>query len=107
MTIFTNLFQKLDITFQKLNIFRCGFLQCFNDTISNNGANFKQNPFFTYVRVVTHCVFIGPRHFWEVEVTSYRSPRDSKRVKAEGVRLRQEIEGIAKVCHPARSRPTE
>ena len=46
MTIFTNLLQKLDITFQKLNIFRCGFLQCFNETISNNGANFKQNPFF-------------------------------------------------------------
>ena len=30
-------------------------------------------------------------------MTSYGSPRDSKRVKAEGVRLRQEVEGIAKV----------
>ena len=46
MTIFTNLLQKLDITFQKLNIFRCSFLRCFNETISNIGANFKQNPFF-------------------------------------------------------------
>ena len=38
-------------------------------------------------------------------MTSYESPRDSKTVKAEGVRLRQEVEGIAKVCHPARSVP--
>ena len=38
-------------------------------------------------------------------MTSYESPRGSKRVKT-GVRLRQEVEGIAKVCHPARSRPT-
>ena len=60
MTIFTDLLQKLDITFQKFNIFRCGFLQCFNETISNNGANFKQNPFFTYVRVVTHCAGKDP-----------------------------------------------
>ena len=59
MPIFTNLLQKLDITFRKLNIFRCGFLQFSNETISNNGANFKQNPFFTYVRVITHCVSAG------------------------------------------------
>ena len=31
----------------------------------------------------------------------------SKRVKSEEVRLRQEVEGIAKVCHPARSIPIE
>ena len=40
-------------------------------------------------------------------MTNYESLRGSDRFKAEGVRLRQEVEGIAKVCHPARSRPTE
>ena len=29
-------------------------LTLINETISNNGANFKQNPFFTYVRVISH-----------------------------------------------------
>ena len=38
-------------------------------------------------------------------MTSYESPRGSERVKREGVCFRQEVEGIAKVCHPARSRP--
>ena len=38
---------------------------------------------------------------------SYESPRCSKRIKTERVRLRREVEGIAKVCHPIKSRPTE
>ena len=54
-------------------------------------------------------IFIRPRHFWEVEVTSYESPRGSDGVKTEGVRLRQKVEVIAKPYNPARSRtrPTE
>ena len=62
--------------------------------------------FEVFFGVWSYHIFIGPRHFWEVEVTSYESPRGSKRVKT-GVRLRREVEGIAKACHPARSRPTE
>ena len=56
--------------------------------------------------VRSYQIFIGPSHLWKVEVTSYESPRGSERVKTEGVRLRQEVEGIAKVCRPARRRPT-
>ena len=63
--------------------------------------------FEVFFGVWSYQIFIGSRHFWEVEVTSYESPRGSKRVKTGGVRLRLEVEGIAKVCHPARSRPTE
>ena len=52
-------------------------------------------------------IFIGPRHLWEVEVTSFKIPRGSDRVKTERVSLRQKVEGIAKPCNPARSRPSE
>ena len=62
--------------------------------------------FEVFFSVRSYEIFIGPRHFREVEVTRYESPRGSDRVKTEGVRLRQKIEGIAKLYNPARSRPT-
>ena len=66
---------------------------------------------FTYFEVFFCCwiyeIFIGPRHFWEVEVRSYESPRGRDRVKIERVRLRQKVEGIAKPYNPAKSKPTE
>ena len=57
--------------------------------------------------VCSYKIFIGPRHSWEVEVTNYERPRGSGRVKTEGVRLRQKVEGIAKLYNTARSRLTE
>ena len=62
--------------------------------------------FEVFFCVRSYQIFIGLRHFREVEVTSYESPRGSERVKREEVRFSREVEGITKVCHPVRSRPT-
>ena len=72
-----------------------------------NLSNIHSTYFEVFFGVWSYQIFIGPRHFWEVEVTSYESTMSSKRVKTEGVRLRREVGGIAKVCHPARSRPIQ
>ena len=73
-----------------------------------DGHKSQQSTYFeVFFGVWSYEIFIGLRNFWEVEVTSYESPRGSDRVKTEGVRLRQKVEGIAKFYNPARSRPTE
>ena len=73
-----------------------------------DGHKSQKSPYFeVFFGVWFYEIFIGPRHFWEVEVTSYESPRGSDRVKTEEVCLRQKVEGIAKIYNPVRSIPTE
>ena len=62
MTIFTNLLQKLGITFQKLNIFRCSFCNALMRQFPTMVQILSKIHFFTCVRVVTHCVLeVGRR----------------------------------------------